>query len=189
PKHRQRRLPCTLAAKVPVEAPAPDRIDMPLAVANNTNESRSVALTLGRHHGLALEKAPPAARFAVPADGRSRQVFSFRPTLARGLAALSFEGRTEPFAADSIEEKFRVVPDGFPVSGSSSDLLERSATHKVTLPNWLPGTLNVQVDVYPSTLADLQKGLEGLLREPYGCFEQSSTANYPNVLILDYLKA
>src|SRR5262249_15538542 len=119
----------------------------------------------------------------------SRQVFSFRPTLAKGEAALSFEGRTEPFAADSIEEKFRVVPDGFPVSGSSGDLLERSATHKVTLPSWLPGTLGVQVDVYPSTLADLRRGLEGLLREPYGCFEQSSTANYPNVLILDYLKA
>ena len=32
------------------------------------------------------------------------------------------------------------------------------------------------------------KGLEGLLREPNGCFEQTSTSNYPNVLILDYLK-
>jgi hypothetical protein len=31
-------------------------------------------------------------------------------------------------------------------------------------------------------------GLEGLLREPGGCFEQTSTSNYPNLLILDYLK-
>ena len=30
--------------------------------------------------------------------------------------------------------------------------------------------------------------LEALLREPSGCFEQSSTSNYPNVLILNYLK-
>ena len=44
------------------------------------------------------------------------------------------------------------------------------------------------MNVYPSTLADLQKGLEGLLREPCGCFEQTSTSNYPNVLILDYLQ-
>ena len=27
-----------------------------------------------------------------------------------------------------------------------------------------------------------------MLREPGGCFEQTSTSNYPNVLILDYLK-
>jgi hypothetical protein len=44
------------------------------------------------------------------------------------------------------------------------------------------------VTVYPSTLADLQNGLEALLREPSGCFEQTSTSNYPNLLILDYLK-
>jgi hypothetical protein len=41
--------------------------------------------------------------------------------------------------------------------------------------------------VYPTSLADLLKGLDGLLREPGGCFEQSSSANYPNTLILDYL--
>jgi hypothetical protein len=52
----------------------------------------------------------------------------------------------------------------------------------------VPGTLKLQVQVYPSTLADLQKGLEALLREPYGCFEQTSSSNYPNVMILDYLK-
>src|SRR5262249_21016113 len=50
------------------------------------------------------------------------------------------------------------------------------------------GTLKCQVQVFPSTLADLQKGLEGLLREPAGCFEQTSTSNYPNLLVLDYLK-
>src|SRR5205823_2679657 len=50
------------------------------------------------------------------------------------------------------------------------------------------GTLKCQLEVYPSTLADLQKGLEGLLREPGGCFEQTSTANYPNLLILDYMR-
>ena len=52
----------------------------------------------------------------------------------------------------------------------------------------MPGTLRFQVTVFPSTLADLQKGLENLLREPGGCFEQTSTTNYPNLLVLDYLK-
>ena len=59
----------------------------------------------------------------------------------------------------------------------------------LTLPEtWIKGTLKCQVQVYPSTLADLQKGLESLLREPSGCFEQTSTSNYPNLLILQYLK-
>jgi hypothetical protein len=59
----------------------------------------------------------------------------------------------------------------------------------VVLPKtWIKGTLKCRVQVYPSTLAALQKGLEALLREPNGCFEQTSTSNYPNVLILDYLR-
>ena len=84
---------------------------------------------------------------------------------------------------------FKIVPAGFPVVGSQSGLLERSASHEFTLPETcVPGTLKCQVQVFPSTLAELQKGLEALLREPGGCFEQSSTSNYPNVLILNYLK-
>jgi len=45
----------------------------------------------------------------------------------------------------------------------------------------------MKVTVYPNTLSEVQAGLEGLLREPNGCFEQTSTTNYPNVLVLDYL--
>ena len=73
--------------------------------------------------------------------------------------------------------------------GSHSDVLEGVATSDVVMPDaWVKGTLKFRVHVYPSTLADLQKGLEALLREPCGCFEQTSTSNYPNLLILDYLK-
>jgi uncharacterized protein YfaS (alpha-2-macroglobulin family) len=32
------------------------------------------------------------------------------------------------------------------------------------------------------------QGLDGMLRMPHGCFEQTSSTAYPNVLILDYLK-
>src|SRR5262249_44652927 len=79
--------------------------------------------------------------------------------------------------------------DGFPVEKSSSDLLEKSATHKVVVPaDIVPGTLRVRLDVYPSMLADLTKGMDGLLREPNGCFEQTSSTNYPNVMVLNYLK-
>src|SRR5262249_21624170 len=54
--------------------------------------------------------------------------------------------------------------------------------------SWVRDTLKCQVQVYPSTLADLQKGLESLLAEPHGCFEQTSSSSYPNTLILEYLK-
>ena len=31
-------------------------------------------------------------------------------------------------------------------------------------------------------------GIEGMIRQPYGCFEQTSSATYPNIVVLKYLK-
>ena len=184
------RLPFTLSPKVPTEVTATDCIDVAVSVANNTGEKRAVQLTLTESAGLDLLQGEHEQRFDVAGDGRVRKLFRLRPSLSSGTAKLAFTGTTAPFAADGIRETIRVVPDGFPTAGASSDLLETSATHKINLPGqWIAGTLQCRVDVYPSTLADLQKGLEGLLREPHGCFEQTSTSNYPNVLILDYLRA
>jgi hypothetical protein len=183
------RLPFTLQPKTPIEVTASDRIDVPLSIANNTTEDRAVNLTLDKFEGLALLAGKANERFDVPAGKPVRKVFRFQPTIKEGEAVLTFAGKADPFAADAVRGSFRIVPEGFPVVGSVSDVLEKSASSTILLPQtWVKGTLKCQVQVYPSTLADLQKGLDALLREPCGCFEQTSTSNYPNLLILDYLK-
>src|SRR4029077_20269468 len=35
----------------------------------------------------------------------------------------------------------------------------------------------------------MTKGMEAMIREPGGCFEQTSSSNYPNIMILGYLGA
>ena len=80
-------------------------------------------------------------------------------------------------------------PTASPASARSATCSKAAApAAAITLPkDMVPGTLKVRLEVYPTSLADLVKGLDGLLREPGGCFEQTSTSNYPNTLILDYL--
>lgn len=51
-----------------------------------------------------------------------------------------------------------------------------------------PGSLQASIKVYTSPLSTMISGLEGMLREPGGCFEQTSSTNYPNVMIMQYLK-
>jgi anti-sigma factor RsiW len=181
------QLPVTLEPKVPVEVTASDQVTIPLAINNATDRKRSVRVQV-ETHGL-RQTGDADVRLDVEAEKGARRLFHFRPSLAEGQARVLFKGTCEPFAQDSIERTFRVVPDGFPVLGQKSDLLEQSAVHTLTMPrSWIKDSLKLQVQVFPSTLADLQQGLEGLLREPGGCFEQTSTSNYPNVLILNYLQ-
>jgi anti-sigma factor RsiW len=180
------RLPFTLEPKLPIEVTASDKIDIPVSIANNTAEPRPVDLKLSAT-GLSLT-GQAEEQLTVPSDSRVRRLYRLSPSIVEGQASVHIEGRSTPFS-DSVTRGFRIVPDGFPIVGSRSDMLEKVAENEIVLPEtWVKGTLKCTVNVYPSTLADLQKGLEALLREPGGCFEQTSTSNYPNLLILDYLK-
>ena len=52
----------------------------------------------------------------------------------------------------------------------------------------IEGSPKMILKIYPSTFSQIVEGLDGIFRMPYGCFEQTSSTTYPNVLALDYLK-
>ena len=175
-----------LEPKLPIEVTASDKIDVPVSIANNTNEQRPVEMHVAAT-GLKLV-GDGNAQLVLGPDGRTRRVFRLQPDLVDGQGRVTIEGTTAPYQ-DRVTRTLTVVPDGFPIVNSRSDVLEGAAQQEVVLPEtWIKGTLRCRLQVFPSTLADLQKGLEALLREPGGCFEQTSSSNYPNVLILNYLK-
>jgi hypothetical protein len=181
------RLPFSIEPQVPIEITHTDTVVLPVTIANSTEKKRAVQLQVASTN-LTMTSA---AKFdlAVGAEERLRKNLKFQPSATQGEATLTIKGRCEPFGVDNVERSFKVVSEGFPFAGSKSDLLEGTAQQEITLPeSWIKGTLKVEAQVFPSTLADLQKGLEAMLREPGGCFEQSSSSNYPNVLILSYLK-
>ncbi len=128
-------------------------------------------------------------RLQLEANERKRLVYRLRPSVVEGAAGLYVSGKCAPFAADRILRRVKVVPDGFPITAAHSDVLGQIVRHDLVLPKtWIAGTLKVEVKAYPSILADLQTGLDSMLQEPHGCFEQASSSNYPNLLILDYLR-
>lgn len=183
----QSHLALTLEPKLPKEVTAGDVLDIPLAVANNSDAATNVRVDLTAE-GVTVLKAPAGNEVALAGGQRDRRIYRVQPSLTQGEARLVFSGEAGALS-DRVERSFRVVPQGFPAVGAFSDVLEKSATTDIVLPEGiLPGTLACRVTAYPSTFADLQQGLESLLREPHGCFEQTSSSNYPNLLILDYLK-
>jgi anti-sigma factor RsiW len=181
------RLPFSIEPQVPVEITHTDKVVLPVIIANSTDKRRSVQLDMNPTN-LRLESKAKQELW-VESEARLRTLYALQPSTTQGTANVRILGRCQPFGLDSVERSFKVVAEGFPFVGSRSDLLEGTAKQEVTLPEtWISNTLKVQAQVFPSTLADLQSGLEAMLREPGGCFEQSSSSNYPNVLILNYLK-
>ncbi|QVL30394.1 alpha-2-macroglobulin [Telmatocola sphagniphila] len=188
------RKPFSVDPKLPVEISSADQVDVPVRIVNDSDTQREVKFSVNPQ---GLELLPSDLRregdrwvdsIALDANGKNRKVYSFKPAVTSGSLSLQLDATSLDAPSDHILRHMTVVPDGFPVSGQVSDLLDKKATPTIKVPgDILPGTMKVQVKLFPTTLADLQAGLDGLLREPCGCFEQTSTSNYPNTLILDYL--
>ncbi len=93
--------------------------------------------------------------------------------------------------SDAIRKDVRVYPDGKELFFSQSDRLNSAepAIANVTIPaEAIPGTQKLAVKIYPGAVSQVVEGLDALLRMPHGCFEQTSSTTYPNVLVLNYLK-
>lgn len=176
------RLPVSVSPKLPTEVTSTDRLRVPVALASTSIEKQQVTLAIVERSGLDAEA--PETAIDLPPEASRRVVLPIRPIIREGMATL-----TVGAGGDTARHTLRVVPDGFPTERSAGGTLEKSVTHPVTLPaDMITGSLKFRVDAYPSPLADLTKGLDGLLREPYGCFEQTSSTNYPNVLALAFLR-
>jgi len=181
------RIPFSLEPKLPLEVTAGDRIELPLAVVNDTRSDLPVEVALS--HGELVRLEGEAARtLTLAAEERARQYFPLEVIGQKGDCELVFRG-TAGGLADAVRKTLSVVPPGFPKALSYSGRLDGQQELVVKLPeDWVPGSLEVALNVFPSTLSDLQKGMDSMLREPCGCFEQASTSNYPNVLSLQYMQ-
>jgi uncharacterized protein YfaS (alpha-2-macroglobulin family) len=93
-------------------------------------------------------------------------------------------------AADAVKRELTVFPNGRQESQVANGTAFDGATAKFNIPRTsIPGTSRQLAKLYPGVLSQVVDGLDGLLQVPYGCFEQTSSITYPNVLIMKYLRA
>ncbi|MBK8988749.1 MAG: hypothetical protein IPM39_22195 [Chloroflexi bacterium] len=93
---------------------------------------------------------------------------------------------------DAIRKEVQVVPNGKEIRGSESGRLtvgEPIQTNVAIPTDAIPGTQAITVKIYPGVVSQVVEGLDSMLQMPNGCFEQTSSTTYPNVLVLDYLQA
>jgi uncharacterized protein YfaS (alpha-2-macroglobulin family) len=91
--------------------------------------------------------------------------------------------------SDAVARTVEIVPDGKEHLVSHSGRLEGTITHTVTIPEGaIDDASKIFVKIYPGVLSQVVEGLDKMLRMPFGCFEQTSSVTYPNILVMDYMK-
>src|SRR5262249_26629265 len=128
--------------------------------------------------------SPQEAHVVVQAGESRRQLFSF------SAQAPVEEGKnrvtaTANVASDAIEKKIAVHPNGREITQTNGQIFGQSAAFDFTLPQAaLPGGSTAYLKVYPNLASHVLESLEGVLKRPYGCAEQTISSTYPNIMYL-----
>lgn len=181
-------LPFSLQVKLPLEVSAGDRLLLPVTLSNERDRALSVKLDADFGELLKLDAPLSFSEGELGAGERKSLFFPVTVTGNSGKSKVRIAARASGLSDELIRE-ITVVPRGFPQALSAAGELRGSATHSFDLTGAIDGSTEVAIKIYPGPLSTLLTGLDGMLREPGGCFEQTSSSNYPNVMVLQYLKS
>jgi hypothetical protein len=93
--------------------------------------------------------------------------------------------------SDAVARSVRIVPDGkaFPSSASGS-LASGTVSEAAAFPlGAVAGSQTLYLDVFPAFLSQVVQGMDSILATPNGCFEQTTSSAWPNVLATEYMTA
>lgn len=88
---------------------------------------------------------------------------------------------------EKISLPISVGNNGFPVITTISG--NKSTNTEFRISDMMAGSLTTELKVFDNFEGQLLNDIESMLREPHGCFEQTSSSTYPNIYILKYLRS
>lgn len=168
--------------KVPPYLTTGDKALLPLTIKNNGEELAQFSIETDSVKGIYFDSFNNQFDLAA---GESKQVLLTAAALAVTKDSLSVWVKTTD-SRQLIRVPITVAQKGFPVVATMSGM--SSATHTFSVNQPIPGSQQAELKLYKDVEGQLLDGIESMLREPYGCFEQTSSTTYPNIFILKYLE-
>ncbi len=172
---------------LPVSLTKDDHVEIPVAVYNYLPAAQTVALTLETQPWFKLQGS--AQQNIAIESGQVKVVYYPITVTALGGHALMVTAKGSKLS-DAVRRQIEVLPNGKRTDVAINDRLEQKSEKSFTIPaGAIKGASIYFVKLYPGAFSSVVEGLDGILRMPGGCFEQTSSTTYPNLLVLDYLKA
>ena len=164
-----------------------DQVSIPVTVFNYTEEEQTVILTIAQMDWFDLHIDP--VQTLTVASNRSQMMYVPITITQFGDFAFRVYADTHGFA-DAAERGIRVNPEGFRIRQvvSSGSIESSTWQHLLFMHEDIPDTRSAFITFYPSVMSQVIEGMENIFRMPFGCFEQTSSILYPNILALRYMQ-
>jgi uncharacterized protein YfaS (alpha-2-macroglobulin family) len=175
---------------LPVTLTQGDRVSIPMAIYNYSGSTGDVSLHLQADSWFSLIDDADEKSVAVESSRVGGSQFTIEAKrIGRFKLTLSARMKGSNSRADIVVREIEVIPNGREQNLVFNGRLENTVRHQVDFPaNAIPDASKIFVRLYPGPLSQVIEGMDSILRMPGGCFEQTSSSTYPNVLALDYMK-
>lgn len=180
------QLPFSMTAKIPPILTTGDTVGIPVTFQNHTGNILNGALNTMIPHNLKVLHPLSNTISLDPNQG----ITLFLKVLVNDLPGkekigLKFEGSG---FREEIIQPVQTISKGFPRQISVSSK-EKHLARTFVIEDPLKGSVKASFTAFPDATGELLAGIESILREPHGCFEQTSSSTYPNVMVLNLLES
>ena len=179
--------PVSIQATVPPFAAVGDTLRLPVIVQNTTDEDQQATLTMSDlPTGLTLLSSNVPEQLSLSAGQlETYTVECLVKEEVRGEAmAWTAQGKGWRSRDD---HSINLVNKGFPSQASISGD-DAEARYQLNIHDPIPNSISAELQIFADLSGELLAGVESMLQEPNGCFEQTSSTNYPNIMVLRYLQ-
>jgi uncharacterized protein YfaS (alpha-2-macroglobulin family) len=175
---------------LPVTLTQGDRVSIPVAIYNYSGSAGSVTLHLQPEDWFSFVDDVGDKSIALNSDRVAGSQFTLQANrIGKYKLTLLARMMDDPARADIVVREIEVIPNGLEETIVFNGRLENVAEHQLAFPaGSIPDASKILVRLYPSPLSQIAEGMDSILQMPSGCFEQTSSTTYPNVLALDYMK-
>ena len=172
---------------LPVTLTQNDQVSIPIAIYNYLPGNQDVRLKLTEEPWFELVDDIPEKTIALN-SGQVDVIYFTLKVKEIGWHKLTVHAYGSEMS-DAIARMIEVLPDGKQFEDAWNGRLSQDVEQVVNIPkDAIDNASKILVKVYPGIFSQIVEGLDSILRMPSGCFEQTSSMTYPNVLVLDYMK-
>lgn len=176
--------PVQTDVKLPLFATQEDVIKIPLWVKNNSDNKIAIDAVLEKSDYFEVTEGINGVTLA----GNEAKTLHFTIKALKPGNKLQVKIKVvADGVSTTILKTIDIYGKGFPVSVSIGGT--KSASGSFTIDKALDNTLKSELKFSMNPFSSLTDGLEAMLREPSGCFEQVSSSNYPNIMALQLLES
>lgn len=174
--------PVGVDIKIPPCLTTGDKALLPLVIKNNTPDAIAAEVSIILPEGMKAGSYNP--HLLVEGHGSQKMLLPVEAT-APLTDSIRFIVKM-PHGRERIVLPVTIAEKGFPVNVSLSAAVPESWHFDIK--RMVPGSLRATLQQYAALEGLTLEVIADMLREPHGCFEQTSSTTYPNIFALKYLQ-